>query len=54
MMKIRFGANFAVFVLFFGVAVIEAIQTKNWLKVGFWIAISLVFLFADNFSKNKK
>ena len=54
MIKIKFGTNFAVFVLFFGVAVIEAIQTKNWLKVGFWIAISLVFLFADNFSKNKK
>ena len=54
MIKIKFGANFAVFVLFFGVAVIEAIQTKNWLKVGFWIAISLVFFLADNFSKNKK
>ena len=54
MMKIKLGANFAVFVLFFGVAVIEAIQTKNWLKVGFWTAISLVFLFADNLSKNKK
>ena len=54
MVKIKFGTNFAVFVLFFGVAVIEAIQTKNWLKVGFWVAIALVFLFADNFSKNKK
>ena len=54
MIKIRFGANFAVFVLFFGIAVIEAVQTKNWLKVGFWVAIALVFLFADNFSKNKK
>jgi hypothetical protein len=39
--------NFAVFVLFFGVAAVEAFQTKNWLKVGFWCAIGLVFLIAD-------
>lgn len=50
-MKLKFGANFAVFSLFFGVAVLEAIQTKNWLKAGFWIVISLVFLFADNMNK---
>ncbi|MEK6741690.1 MAG: hypothetical protein AABX68_00700 [Nanoarchaeota archaeon] len=51
MEKIKLGTNFAIFILFFGVAVIEAIQTKNWLKVVFWFAISLVFLFADNFKK---
>ncbi len=51
MIKIKFGTNFAIFVLFFGIGVIEAIQTKNWIKVIFWIAISLVFLFADNFTK---
>jgi hypothetical protein len=39
--------NTAVFILFFGVAVIEAIQTKNWLKVAFWLAIGLVFLLGD-------
>ena len=54
MKKLKLGTNFAVFILFFGVAVIEAVQTKNWLKVGFWIAISLVFLFADNFNRKKK
>ena len=51
MVKINLGINFTIFILFFGVAVIEAIQTKNWLKVGFWAAISLVFLFADNSKK---
>jgi len=51
MIKLRLGMNFAVFLLFFGVAAIEAIQTRNWLKVGFWAAIALVFLFADNFRK---
>lgn len=51
MVKINLGMNFTIFILFFGVAVIEAIQTKNWLKTGFWIALSLIFLFADNLKK---
>jgi len=41
------GTNFAVFVLFFGVAAVEAVQTQDWLKVVFWLAIGLVFLWAD-------
>jgi hypothetical protein len=43
--------NTAVFILFFGVAVVEAIQTKNWLKVVFWFAIGLVFLLGDLIKK---
>ena len=43
----KLGTNFAVFVLFFGVAAVEAAQTQDWLKVVFWIAIGLVFLWAD-------
>jgi len=42
------GANFAVFVLFFGVATLEAFKTRNWIKAAFWLAIGLVFLAADN------
>jgi hypothetical protein len=40
-----------VFVLFFGVAALEAFQTRNWLKAAFWLAIGLVFLVADNRGK---
>ncbi len=47
MAGLTFGTNTAIFLLFFGVAVIEAIQTQNWLKVVFWVAISFVFLLAD-------
>ena len=43
----KLGTNFAVFVLFFGVAAVESVQTQDWLKVVFWIAIWLVFLWAD-------
>jgi hypothetical protein len=46
MKKLTF-TNMAIFLLFFGVAVIEAFQTKSWLKVAFWFAIGLVFLIAD-------
>ncbi|MGZ5220516.1 MAG: hypothetical protein ACXWC7_10565 [Chitinophagaceae bacterium] len=41
------------FLLFFGVAMLEAFQTHNWLKAIFWVAISLVFLAADNLGKTK-
>jgi len=51
MKKIRLGTNFTVFLLFFGVAALEAFQTRNWLKAVFWLAIGIVFLLADNFKK---
>jgi len=41
------GTNFAVFILFFGVAAIEALQTQNWPMVALWVLIGLVFLSAD-------
>ena len=50
-MGIKLGANFAVFLLFFGVAALEAFQTHNWLKAAFWLAIGVVFLVADNRKK---
>lgn len=51
MRKINFGANFTIFLLFFGVAMLEAFQTGSWLKAAFWLAIGLVFLAADNLKK---
>ena len=44
----RLGANFAIFLLFFGVSMLEAFQSGNLLKAGFWIAIGIVFLIADD------
>ena len=42
MKRINIGANFAVFLLFFGVAALEAFQTQNWLKAAFWLVIGIV------------
>jgi hypothetical protein len=47
MKNLKLGTNFAVFVLFFGVALLDAVQTQNWLRVAFWVAIGVVFLWAD-------
>ena len=46
--RIKPGMNFTVFLLFFGVAALEAFQTRNWIKAAFWLAIGSVFLIADN------
>jgi hypothetical protein len=51
MKKIKLGTGFAVFLLFFGVAALEAFQSRNWLKAAFWAAIGIVFLVADNLKK---
>lgn len=46
LLKIR--TSFAIFLLFFGVSVLEAFRTRNWFSVAFWIAIAIMFLIADN------
>jgi hypothetical protein len=45
---LKLSTNVAIFLLFFGVALLEALQAGNWLKAVFWLAIGLVFLVADN------
>lgn len=47
MKNLRLSSNFAVFVLFFGLSLLEAFQTRNWLRAVFWLAIAIVFLYAD-------
>jgi hypothetical protein len=52
--NIRLNTNFAVFLLFFGVAALEALQIANWTKAAFWVAIGIVFLVVDNLNKNAR
>lgn len=54
MRKLKPGVNFTIFLLFFGVAALEAFQTRNWIKSVFWLAIAIVFLVADNVVKRDK
>ena len=39
--------NFAVFVIFFGLATVDALRGGDWLRIGFWLVIGLLFLAAD-------
>ncbi|HEU4990426.1 MAG TPA: hypothetical protein VFT41_11625 [Gemmatimonadaceae bacterium] len=47
MRTLHLGANFAIFVLFFGLSLLEAVRAHAWLMAGLWAAFSLVFLIAD-------
>lgn len=48
MPSLRLGTNITIFLLFFGVSLLEAFQAHNWLKALLWLAIGVVFLLADN------
>ncbi len=39
--------NVAVFVLFFGIALIEAFQRSNWVEAALFIALGVMSLWAD-------
>jgi len=54
MMKIRSSTNFTIFLLFFGVATLEAFQTANWIKAAFWVAIGCAFLFLDKSYQSRR
>jgi hypothetical protein len=40
-------ANLAVFVLFFGIALIQALQDRSWLEAGLFLALGVLSLWAD-------
>ena len=41
------GAGFTVFVLFFGLALLDAFRAGDWVHAAFWVAIGAVFFWAD-------
>lgn len=47
MKNLKFGTNFAVFVLFFGIALVEALQRSNWIEACLFLALGLLSLWAD-------
>jgi len=46
MQNIHF-TNVAVFVIFFGIALIEALQKQNWLEAALFAALGVLSLWAD-------
>ena len=51
--EIKLGSGITVFLLFFGIAFIEAIRTKDWLSVAYWFGIALLFLLLDNWTRDE-
>ena len=51
MKKIKLDSGFVIFILFFGTAVIDAIQTHYWPRVIFWLVVGSIFIIADNMKK---
>jgi hypothetical protein len=54
MKRIRVSHGFLVFILFFGIALLDALHNFDWLQLSFWLAIGLVFILADNLKKTEK
>jgi len=48
MKKLKIGANFTIFIIFFGIALIEAIQNNNWLEALLFIVLGIMFLRAGD------
>ena len=48
MRKISLGAGFTIFLLFFGMAAVDAVQTGNWFRAVFWVAVGCAFLYLDD------
>ena len=51
MKKMRLGQGSAIFILFFGIAMLDAFKSGNWWQSLFWIAVGSIFLMADNLKK---
>lgn len=46
MKKVKF-VNLTIFLLFFGIALIEAVQKNNWLEAALFMALGVLSLWAD-------
>jgi hypothetical protein len=54
-MKIlRLRTSLAIFILFFGISILEAFRTRNWVNAAFWVGIAVMFLIVDNIKDEKK
>lgn len=47
MKKFPFSTNSAIFILFFGMALIEALQKQRWLEMTIFVLLGILFIRAD-------
>jgi hypothetical protein len=41
------GTNITVFLLFFGLSMLEVLGSRNWIVAALWLAVGILFLHAD-------
>jgi hypothetical protein len=51
MKALRPAAGFTIFIIFFGIALIESIREGDLLLILFWICMGLMFAYADSKKK---
>jgi hypothetical protein len=48
MRRFTLGTNVTVFLLFFGISLLDALKSHDWLRALLWFAVGLVFLREDS------
>lgn len=54
MKKINLDINWTVLLLFFGISALDALQTQNWIRVGFWLAIGFTFFHLNKSRQSRR
>ena len=47
------GTNITVFLLFFGLSLLEALGSRNWVVAALWLVVGFLFLRADLSRRSK-
>lgn len=46
--RVWFGTAFAIFVIFFSLALLDALRLRDWTGAALWLGAGLAFVAADN------
>jgi hypothetical protein len=47
-------AGVTIFLVFFGISLLDALRGGHWLRAGFWIALGLVFWALDRVRRDRR
>jgi uncharacterized membrane protein len=54
MQRIPTGVNMTIFILFFGISMLDAFASRNWWRSAFWLLIAVVFLVGDRLGRRSE
>ena len=47
------NSGIVIFILFFGISLLDALQSMSWLRAGFWLTIGTIFFVLDSRRKSE-